>query len=236
MISLRLARKCKIEFNESFKPVRLADGTLSKRFYGTTNLVTVKVKETKCKLNLIVIDSHIDMLLGLDWFNKTNAILTPSTKSLTFINNEENEDEDLDKSLFLVENSLSKENQESDYDEDICWNDIEEFDLKNFTKMKELNTEQNKKFIKLMSSYKECFASDLSQLAEPCVSEKHIIRTTSEVPLFQTPYRRPKHHDEIIESEVEKMKKYGIIRDSKIPWSSQPVLNIRNQIILRDFA
>ena len=76
-----------------------------------------------------------------------------------------------------------------------------------------------------MSSYKECFASDLSHLAEPCVSEKHIIRTTSEVPLFQTPYRRPKHHDEIIESEVEKMKKYGIIRDSKSPWSSQPVLN-----------
>ena len=128
------------------------------------------------------------MLLGLDWFNKTNAILIPSTKSLTFINNEKNDDEDLNKSLFLVENSLSKVSQESDYDEDICWNDIEEFDLKNFTKMEELNTEQNKKFIKLMGSYKECFASDLSQLAEPCVSEKHIIRTISEVPLFQTSF------------------------------------------------
>ena len=72
----------------------------------------------------------------------------------------------MNKSLFLVENSLSKESQERDYDEDICWNDIEEYDLKNFTEMKELNTDQNKKFIKLMSSYKECFASNLSQLAE----------------------------------------------------------------------
>ena len=57
----------------------------------------------------------------------------------------------MNKSLFLVENSLSKESQERDYDEDICWNDIEEYDLKNFTEMKELNTDQNKKFIKLMS-------------------------------------------------------------------------------------
>ena len=51
MISLKLANICKIKFNESIKPFRLADGTLSKRFYGTKNLVTVKVKETKCKLN-----------------------------------------------------------------------------------------------------------------------------------------------------------------------------------------
>ena len=75
----------------------------------------------------------------------------------------------------------------------------------------------------LIHTYKECFATYLSQLAEPCISEKHIIRTTSEIPIVQMPYRRSKQHDKIIELEVEKMKKYGIIRDSKSPWSSKPV-------------
>ena len=106
MISLELANKCKLGYNENYKPIRLADGTLSKRFYGTRELVTVKVNNSRCRLNLIVVDTHIDMLLGLDWFNKTNAILIPSTKSLTFVDKEN--DEELRESILLFENSHKK--------------------------------------------------------------------------------------------------------------------------------
>ena len=47
MISLKLANKYKLEYNENFKPIRLANGALSKRFYGTTKLVTVKLKNSR---------------------------------------------------------------------------------------------------------------------------------------------------------------------------------------------
>ena len=86
-----------------------------------------------------------------------------------------------------------------------------------FEDNKRLTMEQNKEVMSLIHTYKECFATDLSQLAEPCISEKHIIRTKSEIPIVQMPFIRPKQHDKIIELEVEKMKKYGIIRDSKSP-------------------
>ena len=74
-----------------------------------------------------------------------------------------------------------------------------------------------------LDSIKDRFAISIRELKKSKV-DKHVIRTTDEVPIFQRPYRKSLKEREIIQNEVKTMIDNDIIEISTSPWSSPVVL------------
>ena len=83
--------------------------------------------------------------------------------------------------------------------------------------------DQRNRIAQLILEYKDIFVEPEGQLGSTSVI-RHRIDTGNAAPIKQPLRRVPYKQHEIIETEVEKMKKAGVIEDSTSPWSSPVVL------------
>ena len=78
------ARRLNLQLNYINEKVKLADGKTT-RILGITDELKVKVSHSACKLKFIVLpNKSIPILLGLDWFHKTNAKINFRNQVITF--------------------------------------------------------------------------------------------------------------------------------------------------------
>lgn len=112
-----------------------------------------------CVLKMLVLPiKHIEVLVGLDWFEKTRASIEPLTKTLKFAS----------KTVCLESGDINDNKLIDDYDllnvcaiedvedifneaEEMIWTDVEEV---RFETIKQLNEEENKMFLENMSKLK----------------------------------------------------------------------------------
>lgn len=84
----------------------------------------------------------------------------------------------------------------------------------------QLNREQISGLKSLCQNYEEVFTT----IPGKCTLATHSIRTTSEVPISQKPYRIPVAKRDAVKKQLEDMSHQGIIRPSRSAWSSPIVL------------
>ena len=86
IIGLRTVRNFNINLEESDKTYRTADNTV-KNVEGVVKNCLISFKDRSYLLDLICIDhKEVDILLGLDWFEMTQAGIIPYRKEIVFTN------------------------------------------------------------------------------------------------------------------------------------------------------
>lgn len=93
-------------------------------------------------------------------------------------------------------------------------------------KIGELNEKQGKELHRLIERYKEVFVKDDDDLGKTNLA-KHSIDTGDHKPIKQAAYKVNPHRKKIIEKEIEKMLKKGVIRKSNSPWSTPVTLVLK---------
>jgi hypothetical protein len=111
--------------------------------------------------------------------------------------------------------------------------EIDESDLgwvfNDTSKVKCLSTwqERQNEIDVFLSKHEDAFANDYNQLGE-CTVKEHQIKTNSETPIRQRPYKTS-HADRLaIREEIKKMLDAGVIRESQSEWSS-PVVMVKKK-------
>ena len=79
----------------------------------------------------------------------------------------------------------------------------------------------------MLMSYKDVFATNLSDLGHTTIIQ-HSIHTGSALPIHQLPRRIPPHLREKTKELIDDMMKRGVIQKSTSPWSS-PVLLVKKK-------
>ncbi|RNA18691.1 hypothetical protein BpHYR1_028587 [Brachionus plicatilis] len=83
LISLSVAKKLNLHINPSHQKINTADGN-THEVLGETDLIKIEIEETVAQLNFVITNIlHIEILLGLDWFEQTKAIIDPSRRQLS---------------------------------------------------------------------------------------------------------------------------------------------------------
>ncbi|RNA12900.1 hypothetical protein BpHYR1_022305, partial [Brachionus plicatilis] len=82
IIGLNTDKKLGLNILASDKSINTADGSTNK-VIGVTEEIELKVEESVANLSLIITNvSHIEVLLGLDWFDQTEVVLDPARRIL----------------------------------------------------------------------------------------------------------------------------------------------------------
>ena len=160
--------------------------------------------------------SSIQIALGKDWFKQTGVMVDPRNDAFILpqrlvnpIDNssfETKEEDELDSQLSL----LALDDTEIDYIDDSHCFDLEKLDfdlLQPKTCLKPTNLES---FNDLLKKYEDIFAATVEQL-QYCKNVTFKIETTSETPIFSTPYRQPPKLLKEMKSELDSLLKAGII-------------------------
>lgn len=84
-----------------------------------------------------------------------------------------------------------------------------------------LTLDQRRQILKLVKSYPDVLWLEPSQDAKVPAVELH---TGDARPIFQHPYAVTEEKEKAVREEIESLKKYGIIRESKSPWNSPVVI------------
>lgn len=87
----------------------------------------------------------------------------------------------------------------------------------------DLTLQQRHMVIDILLECKDAFVAKTDIL--PCTDRvQHSIDTGDSLPIYTAPYRCSPAEEEIVQKEVDGMLKMGIIRESRSPWGSSPVL------------
>jgi hypothetical protein len=97
------------------------------------------------------------------------------------------------------------------------------------SKMVRLHQEKKEGIVK---TYENLFKTEISEF-ELCTAGKHAIETCSDKPIYQRNGRIPIHYEKLIDEEVKKNLKLGIIQESKSPWCSRVVPIVKKDGTLR---
>ncbi len=98
----------------------------------------------------------------------------------------------------------------------------------------DLTEEQKQDIYRLIASYRDCFAIDMSELGHN--NDKPLkIETTDEIPVAQRPYKTTKQVRDEIEKNVDEMLENGVIEPSTSEWQS-PVVMARKKDGTNRFA
>ena len=194
-----------------------------KKYSEKTESLKTIIHGSICDIEYIILPRH-NVLLGLDWFNKTKASIQTYNQSLIFSS----------RIVPLVDNKVEDEINLTEIN--ICnlnRNDEEDLDEDHWDLVKEiipiasnpfLNDEENKKFKNLINKYNSLFANSLEDLDKPYTQNKFVIKTMEESPITIYPYRKSYKEKETIQKEVDLMLKANIIRTSRSPWSFPVIL------------
>jgi predicted aspartyl protease len=216
VISEKLVRKYDLPRAEETRRVIMANG--DEQVAATTETVTVIVNGIACQVKMIILQNNDKpVLLGLDWLEEAGAIVDIANKAITFTKRrlqlEGSENDEVSEQIFSFETA----NDSDDEDEYI-------FDQSTKINLEHLAEPEKEAITELIGANQEAFADSIDDLAKPCDVLEFEIETTSEVPLYQHPYRVSEKERHIMNSETEKMLKAGIIRESSSPWSAPALL------------
>ncbi|CAF0725133.1 unnamed protein product [Brachionus calyciflorus] len=229
VISLRSVKKLKIKVLSSNIQIKIADNSI-KKVIGETEPMLVSIGSRSCFLKFLIMDlDDNEVLLGLDWFLKTGAMISPIEKKLKFPG----------ETLFLELNDDYFEEHSGDYEreelfisevideEDIIDDDwpLEDNSPKiNIYPEHQLSDKDYKLFRKSLSYVSDLFAYSINDL-KSCNKGKHKIKLIQTEPIRLQPYRKSYAEREQIKQEIPEMLENGIIEPSTSPWAS-PVLII----------
>ena len=229
IMSYNAVQKFNLKIVPTKQMVSIADGSQAKAI-GATEILAVEVHGTICDICFTILTlQDIDVLLGLDWFKYTNAIIDPTNFILKFPSKEVNlkdavsvfaEEEKHDECM-VVDNPLA---DEEDIEGDETWENHVDKNSTMKVKNEWLTESEVQNFQEFINSYLDVFAFSYDDLGT-CTVGKHAIHTTVEKPIYMRPYRRSLKEAKEIEEEVKAMLEAKIIRPSKSPWSF-PVLMV----------
>ena len=178
--------------------------------YGMTRAVKIEIHGTTCNLQLLVrpLPDNVSILLGLDWFRITNSFVDTVDRILSFKKREIklNENEQVDVSECFVTEALL---EEDDINLDQQWSQDSDSTFQVSTdglESKEAELLQN-----LILNHQYMFADSYGALG-CCTLGNHIIKTTSENPIFLHPYRKSQSERIAMKTEIAKMLEADIIR------------------------
>ena len=233
-----MSRKAVKKFNfkrfDSEVQIKTADNNIS-NVIGITESLTVNIKDiviTKLKFLIIDHEDH-DVLLGLDWFNKTGVGIYPKQNYLMVPS--------IDKKIQL---DRSPRYPDLDFELDdsfeeslvVTMEDSEELDIEETgwdfneglpeiapNKIDLLSAKEVDMFMEVIPTISSVIAKDIRDL-KTCNIRKHKIRTGNESPIYIPPYRKSMSEREIINGHIKEMLDAGIIQASSSPWSSPIIL------------
>ena len=139
-----------------------------------------------------------DILLGLDWFFQSKAILN----------------------VFENKNTNINDQIETEIDKDLGW-DLTTPNTKLEIDESELSKLEVSKIKEFVNSLDEFFANSWKDLG-CCNLRPYKIKLKSDVPIFNYPYRMSEKELKLIDEETQKMLDAGIIRASMSPYSARP--------------
>ena len=204
---------------------------------GITEKLNVMVYGSHCILQFMIFDRR-NCLLGFDWFKATESAVFAHNQTLVFgkrivyldvdtdqiescLLTEIADQEPIDETLDTIDDKGSK-------DDDLQWT---------FTSIEDttvdLEDEIKEDFNTLTTEFKDIFATSLADLKVPANAGTFEINTTTEVPIYRYPYRKSISERNIINAEVDKMLKAGVIQPYTSPWSSPVVMIPKDDGTLR---
>ncbi|CAF0985533.1 unnamed protein product [Brachionus calyciflorus] len=188
---LNTAKKLGLSILPSDKSINTADGSTNK-VIGVTEEIELKVAETVDYLSFIITNvSHIEVLLGLDWFDQTKVVLDPARRVLK-IPGKNIKLDSVEESDFETEINAYLADQEPD---DIFSDEIIDCDSK--LELKQTNL---KVLDDLLKQNEDVFAKSLKE----CKNDKFDIETTTETPVMPNPYKQANSVNEELRAEVKK--------------------------------
>jgi len=205
LMSNKCAKRNGFEVKPSSTKIKLAtDGVES--VIGETEYLVVEMGGTRCYENFLVVESSNELILGLTWFRKTNVFFRPADgkiiKENVITENEEIQD-------VLVMDTLDNEAEENN---EWDFKDPSEFKQIEIRPEIKLHKMQMMKLTVLMEKVSELFATSLEDL-KPCNVMEHVVKVDQDSPKYVPPYRKSIKEEEMIEEEVEKLLKCGIIEE-----------------------
>jgi len=222
--SLDTVKRLNLKVLKDNNTISTADGSTSHTL-GKTEVLTIEINNFSVKLELIITKIlHVDVLLGLDWFSKSNALIDPANRCLTFpaqtvqLNTHISDDT----TIFLSEIQMA---DDDDFDENYFPS----------TSNMELHTgitlpdTEKCEFENFINEYKDLFAFNYTELG-CCNMAEFSIETTTETPIRCIPYRQPVKIIEELKDEINKMLAADIIRPGKTgTWASPAyIINQKN--------
>ena len=166
----------------------------------------------------------VDCLLGIDFFKQTGVILDPKNDSFILPRrviktnqiNHQNDDifnnDEPDYTLNML--SLEHDDLDSEYVDDSAFYSNNELDLSKMNPIAKIKPELEEEFKQLLEDNKSSFATSIEQIG--CIKGvKFRVETTSEQPVYSTPYRQPPALATITKEELKILEKAGIIRKGR---------------------
>src|SRR6266496_3888668 len=195
-------------------------------------------KTIAAKCNLIIngeevktiIDSRSeDLLLGNEIFRKLKVVIDYNKKIMTIkYNHKEYEvpifftkEEERENNTSINAETYSMIENPTIYLAEMS--DEEREEVKKDLKIGELDETQRKILMELIEKYKSTIALSKTKLGRTGIV-KHKINTGDNPPIAQRYYRTTPANKKIIEDEIEKMLRDGVIRKSEGPWASPVVI------------
>ena len=204
------------QYNFKIKPseikLRLANNEIDDPIRETEPL-DIRIDNTIVTIKFYVIKHNFHpILLGLDWFNQTGALISPGSDT-PYIRMGQRE-------VYLNQISTTVNVEEGRPDE-LHYEDQEEYglDIKEIQELAEitptikLNEEQLKEFNKLVPLIRDRTTSGLHDIGK-YTGEKMTIELDSKTPLIMPQYRVAPALQEKLDNDIDLMLKYGIIEES----------------------
>lgn len=166
VMSFNTAKKLGLEILPSNQRINTADGATNK-VLGIIRPLEFSIKETLATISFVVTNvSHIEILLGLDWFEQTGVIIDPAKRVLTIPGssiklNPEADSNDPEENIYFIED------------------DIREDEIINVFGTNELILTENKELNKVLLKNQDVFSKNLNDLG-CCDSIEFDIEITSE--------------------------------------------------------
>ena len=219
VISEKVAKQNKIKCKREQATIRLANGSLT--YAKFTEPLPVVIQGRYCMLSFVVMPNEgIDVIIGLDWLEHHNietmslqhGILKFPPEQMFVSSNAEEENIDGDIAFLIEEIEEELEDHadwlDHDYEANLPVNG---------------QPEEVKKLKWLLEHHQNSFAKNFMELGV-CNVGHHVIKTTTETPIFLYPYQKSQTERQAIREEVEKLLKAGLVRPSRSPWAFPVVM------------
>ncbi len=223
ILSEKFAKENNLEILESDTKVKVANNDVVK-VLGRTSKLKIEVKNHTCDLEMFVLPhNEFECLLGLQWFLATGCSVNPSERTLQFksenfsIDDNDDSFDDHEEHAFLTDIDTA-ELEDMDFFEN--WN------RNGFDGIKpscELSKKEMILVDALSEKIKNGFAKEFSDLGKCNILPCKINLISDEIVKVPN-YRKSIVEHAIIEKEVEKMLKAGIISQSNSPYQSPTLL------------
>ena len=172
-----------------------------KQWYIMEEPLTIRIDDFISRVNFqINEDETASIYLGRDWIKDRISIRdNMGTKELVCLSSNVGctlkQREDEDKEIYISELMA----EEEDFQEQMHWFE----DGKELKLSENLTEEQKKKVTKFLFENDAAFANDYQQLGECTISE-HKIKLTTDIPIYQFPYRKSLSERKAMQEEVDK--------------------------------